>query len=288
MGADLARDPGVKALLELAVGEDLGQGDVTSLATVPEGLSAQAMIVARQPCVVAGLVLFEPLAAALAARGRSEEEAASLSMSWSVGDGAQVPAGARVCQLEGTARALLAIERTFLNFLGRLSGIATLTARFVERAGRARILDTRKTTPGHRVLEKYAVRCGGGSNHRFGLFDAILIKDNHVAAAGGLLAAIERARAAGRPIEVECENIEQVREAVEAGVATILLDNFSPADVEKAVALVGGRARVEVSGGVDLDTVGLYAAAGADDISVGRLTHSAPAIDMSMRLETRP
>jgi nicotinate-nucleotide pyrophosphorylase (carboxylating) len=236
--------------------------------------------------------VFEPLAAAFRSRGDSEEEAASLVMAASVGDGARVAAGGVACTLEGTARALLAFERTFLNFVARLSGVATLTAAYVsavrEAGGHARILDTRKTTPGWRALEKYAVACGGGANHRMGLFDAVLIKDNHVLAAGGVGEAVRRALArapAGTRVEVECDTVAQVDEALAAGATALLLDNFTPDEVAATVARVAGRARIEVSGGVTLATVGAYAQAGVDDISVGRLTHSAPALDVTLELE---
>ena len=286
MAPRLTCDEHIERLLALSLAEDIGSGDVTTMATVPQGLAAEAVVTAGESCVVAGLSLFDPLAEALRRRGRVEEEGASLELCRSVGDASEVPAGTVVCELAGSARALLVIERTFLNFLGRLSGIATVTARFVRAAGAARVLDTRKTTPGHRALEKYAVRCGGGSNHRFGLFDAVLIKDNHIAAAGGLAAAVAKARAAGGgEVEVECDTLDQVREALAAGADTILLDNFSPERVGDAVRLIGGRARVEASGGIDLNTIPAYAAAGVDDVSLGCLTHSAPAIDFSMCIE---
>jgi len=286
MAPRLTCDEHLDRLLALSLAEDLGTGDVTTMATVPQGLAARAQVTAGEPCVVAGLSLFDPLADALRRRGRVEEEGASLELCRSVGDASEVSAGTVVCELAGSARALLVIERTFLNFLCRLSGIATVTARFVRAAGAARVLDTRKTTPGHRALEKYAVRCGGGSNHRFGLFDAVLIKDNHVAAAGGVAEAIAKARAAGAgAVEVECDTLDQVREALAVGADTILLDNFSPERVRDAVRLIGGRARVEASGGIDLDTISAYAAAGVDDVSLGCLTHSAPAIDFSMCIE---
>ncbi|RMF22984.1 MAG: carboxylating nicotinate-nucleotide diphosphorylase [Deltaproteobacteria bacterium] len=289
MAPRLTRDEHLDRLLALSLAEDLGSGDITTLATVPARLAATAVVTSGEPCVVAGLALFDPLAEMLKRRGRADEEADSLALRRSVGDGSEVAAGAVVCEFSGSARALLVIERTFLNYLGRLSGIATLTARFVRAAGGVRILDTRKTTPGHRALEKYAVRCGGGSNHRFGLFDAVLIKDNHIAAAGGVRAAVEKVRAACRAtVEVECDTLEQVEEALEAGADTILLDNFTPADAGEAVRVIAGRARVEASGGIDLETVAAYAAAGVDDVSVGCLTHSAPAIDFSMAIEASP
>jgi nicotinate-nucleotide pyrophosphorylase (carboxylating) len=256
---------------------------------IPADRHAEAVVVAREPCVVAGLALFGTLAAAFARRTVRRP----LRILESVGDGRSVNEGDVLCRIGGDTRSLLTLERTLLNFLARLSGIATLTACYVEAARKtgstSRILDTRKTTPGHRVLEKYAVSCGGGHNHRLGLFDAVLIKDNHVAAAGGITAAVEAARAAvpgDVRIEVECDGLDQVREALDAGAPGILLDNFTPQRVAEAVALVAGRARLEVSGGVTLDTVAAYAATGVDDISVGRLTHSAASVDLS--LELRP
>jgi nicotinate-nucleotide pyrophosphorylase (carboxylating) len=278
-------------LLQLSLAEDLGPGDITTLSTVDARLAARAQIRTREDCVLAGLAVFDPLVAAMIARGKPDEEAESLKMTESAGDGSRLVAGDVACTIAGTARALLMIERTLLNLIGRLSGVATMTARFVDAVASAgastRILDTRKTAPGHRVLEKYAVRCGGGANHRTGLFDAILIKDNHIAAAGGIEPAIRRARIATLPdikIEIECDSRSQVEEALEAGARSILIDNFAPDAVRAIVELVDGRARVEVSGGVTLETVTRYAAAGPDDISVGSLTHSARSVDLSMAI----
>jgi len=280
-------------LLELSLAEDLGAGDITTLSTVDAGLAARAQIRTREDCVLAGLAVFDPLVAAMIARGKPDEEAASLSLDLaeSADDGARLAAADVACTIAGTARALLMIERTLLNLIGRLSGVATMTARFVDAVtsvgASTRILDTRKTAPGHRVLEKYAVRCGGGANHRTGLFDAVLIKDNHIAAAGGIRPAVARAQAAAPAdikVEVECDSRSQVQEALEAGARSILIDNFAPDAVREIVELVGGRARVEVSGGVTLDTVTKYALAGPDDISVGSLTHSARSVDLSMAI----
>lgn len=254
-------------------------------------MQARAEIRAHEDCVVAGLAVFDPLVEAMRARGKPAEEAGSLVMAMAAGDGTRLAPHGLVCTIEGTARALLMIERTLLNFLGRLSGIATTTASFVAAVrsvgASVRVLDTRKTAPGHRVLEKYAVRCGGGANHRTGLFDAILIKDNHIAAAGGIEAAVRKARAAvpaGMTVEVECDDREQVEAALGVGARSILIDNFAPDEVRAIVELVGDRARVEVSGGVTLETVSAYAAAGPDDISVGSLTHSARSMDFGMEL----
>ncbi len=268
---------------------------MTTELTVPAEAESGASVVVREDCSVSGLALLAPLATALTARSGSACTSASVTMTESVGDGARVKAGSVVCRLQGPTRSLLTLERTFLNFLGRMSGIATLTARYVdvvvEAGASARILDTRKTTPGHRLLEKYAVVCGGGANHRMGLFDAVLIKDNHVAAAGSVAAAVAIANSGageGVVVEVECDSMAQVEEALGAGARALLLDNFSPSQVTEAVALVAGRARIEVSGGVTLATLAAYARAGADDISIGRLTHSAPSIDVSMEIKAQP
>jgi len=278
--------------LALSLAEDLGDGDITTLATVSRSLAAQGLVRANEACVVAGLTLFEDLRQAFVARRKPEEEAASLALAETVDEGATVARGGALCRIGGNARALLTFERVFLNFVARLSGIATLTAASVEKAGAVgggvRVLDTRKTTPAHRSLEKYAVRCGGGSNHRFGLYDGVLIKDNHVSAAGGVAQAVRAARqraASGTVVECECDRIEQVREALEAGADAVLLDNFSPQRVRQAVELIAGKARIEVSGNVTLESIAEYAASGADAISVGRLTHSARAIDLSMEVE---
>lgn len=278
-------------MLQLAVAEDVGSGDLTTRLTVPRGSRARGRVVAREPLVVAGLVLFDPLVEVLAASGEAGAGATSLSMSDQVGDGAAVTAGTSLCTINGEAGAILTLERTLLNFLGHLSGVATETAavvRKVRAAGcQARILDTRKTTPGLRRLEKYAVVCGGGTNHRVGLFDAVLIKDNHVIAAGGIERAVRAALAGAPPgtdVEVECDTLAQVTIALAAGAKSILLDNFSPVQVAEAVRTIAGRARVEVSGGVGHDTVVEYAKAGPDGISLGRLTHSARSVDLSMEL----
>ncbi|HYC01545.1 MAG TPA: carboxylating nicotinate-nucleotide diphosphorylase [Candidatus Limnocylindrales bacterium] len=287
----LADDERLRRLLRLALEEDVGSGDITTRLTVPEGTRARGRVIARERMVVAGMLLFAPLREELAAMGEPGHGAASLQLSDIVADGASVDAGACLCVIDGEAAGILTIERTFLNFLGQLSGIATETARVVSMVREAgcstRILDTRKTTPGHRRLEKYAVACGGGSNHRMGLFDAVLIKDNHVVAAGGIDKAV-RAALAGAPanmdVEAECDTLDQVRAALDAGARAVLLDNFTPAQVAEAVRLIAGRARIEVSGGVTLQTVVEYAQAGPDAISMGRLTHSARSADVSMEV----
>jgi nicotinate-nucleotide pyrophosphorylase (carboxylating) len=266
-------------LVERALAEDLGPGDVTSEATVPAGARARARITQKAPGVIAGLAVAEAVFAAVdpaTAVIRHTEEGA-----WRD--------GGPVLVAEGDTRALLAAERTALNFLGRLSGVATLTARYVGAVDGTgtRILDTRKTTPGLRALEKAAVQAGGGQNHRFGLFDAVLIKENHAAAAGGVGTAVTRARAAWPDllVEVECRDLTEVDEALAAGAPRILLDNMDPAALRAAVDRIAGRAETEASGGITLQGVGDVAAAGLDYVSVGALTHSAPALDLSLLLE---
>ena len=264
-----------------ALAEDVGAGDLTSEGVVSEAAACEARLLLAEPGVVCGLPVAEAVFRALEPEVRFEALAA---------DGDWLDAiPTLVARVEGPARALLTGERTALNLLGRLSGVATLTRRFVDAvAGTgAVILDTRKTTPGLRALEKYAVRCGGGRNHRLGLDDGILIKDNHLRIAGGVRAAVERLRAAGvsdLPIEVEAETLEAVGEALAAGADRILLDNMPPDLVAEAVRLVGGRAQLEASGGVTLDTVRTIAETGVDFISIGALTHSARSLDVSMEV----
>jgi nicotinate-nucleotide pyrophosphorylase (carboxylating) len=262
-----------------ALGEDLGTGDLTSEATIPVGLPALARITQKQPGVVAGLEV-------AALTFKTVEEACVVSPL--VEEGVW-RTGGPVMEIRGTARALLAGERTALNFLQRLSGVATLTAQCVRAvAGTGvTILDTRKTTPGLRALEKAAVVAGGGQNHRTGLYDAILIKENHAAIAGGVGEAVRRALAQspGVMVEVECETIAQVDQALEAGAPRILLDNMTPAELSFAVAHVAGRAELEASGGFKLDSLREVAETGVNFISIGALTHSAPALDLSLLLE---
>ncbi len=281
----------MRSLLSLSLEEDVGSGDLTTLSVVPTGLAAEGSVVAKQELTISGLGIFEPLVESLRQRANPDEEAESLRLVEALDEGSRVGPGTVLCRVQGTARALLIIERTFLNFLGRMSGVATLTSEYVSvvaACGSAtRILDTRKTTPGHRLLEKFAVRCGGGTNHRMGLFDAVLIKDNHIVAAGGVAKAIFTARSSvlsGVKIEVECDTSEQIEEALAEDVDAILLDNMSPDQVRRAVELVDGRARTEISGGVTMETLEEYARAGADDISIGRLTHSAPSADIGLDL----
>jgi nicotinate-nucleotide pyrophosphorylase (carboxylating) len=269
-------------LVARALAEDIGQGDVTSRVVVDADLLARGVILAKAPLVVAGLdVAFEVF--------RQCDPDVVVDVRW--GDGAHCERGETVAVVTGRARALLTAERTALNLLQRLSGIATLTAAYVQAAaGRITVLDTRKTMPTFRGLEKYAVRCGGGTNHRFGLDDAILIKDNHKRLAGGITPAVTRALAAGTGlrVEVEVETLAELDEALTAGATSVLLDNFTTYDLRRAVERVAGRARLEVSGGVTRERVPEIASTGADTVSVGALTHSAPAVDLSFELEPAP
>ena len=266
-----------------ALDEDLGRaGDVTSIATIPESAKAHAVLVARQAGVIAGL----PLAIAT-----FRKLTADILIQAYVRDGAAVAAGVHLLTISGPARAVLAGERTALNFVGRLSGIATLTADHVRHTAgtRMRICCTRKTTPGLRALEKYAVRCGGGFNHRFGLDDAILIKDNHIAVAGGIRAVLERARAhAGHlvKIEIEVDTLDQLREVLDTGIAdAVLLDNMDIPTLTEAVRLAHGRVVLEASGGVTLSSIAKIAATGVDYASCGALTHSAPNFDVALDID---
>lgn len=269
-------------VVRLALQEDRAWEDLTTLATVPADRWIRARVVARQEGVACGTAL-----ATTAFRLLDDSVVAQVN----VVDGRQVRRDDVLLDLHGPARAILSAERVALNFMQRLSGIATLTARYVVAVAgtRAEVLDTRKTTPGWRVLEKYAVRCGGGTNHRMDLASAILIKDNHLAAVGGDVAtAVRQARAlAGDAIvvEVECDRVAQVEAALAAGATMILLDNMSLASLRECVTLVAGRARLEASGGVTLETIGAIAATGVDCISVGALTHSAPAMDLALDFE---
>jgi nicotinate-nucleotide pyrophosphorylase (carboxylating) len=271
-----------REVVRRALAEDLGWGDVTTEATVPPDLRARGVILARQPCVIAGLdvaaEVFRQLDPAVTFVKRKT-------------DGDRCGEGDTVAEVTGFAGTLLTAERTALNFLQRLSGIATLARRFVDAAdGRTRILDTRKTTPTLRALEKYAVRAGGGTNHRAALDDGILIKDNHIRLAGGIRQAVEKMRAAGpeMPIEVEVQSLAQLDEALAAGVDIIMLDNLGGDELKEAVRRARGRAEIEISGGVTIDRVPDLAATGADYISAGALTHSAPAVDLSFELEAVP
>jgi nicotinate-nucleotide pyrophosphorylase (carboxylating) len=270
-------------LVERALAEDLGSGDVTSNACLPAGLEVEAEIEAREPLVVCGLEVASACFAAVDG---------ALTRTVLRSDGQFVSAGAPLLLIAGSARSVFAGERVALNFLGRLCGIATLTRRYVEAvAGTgARILDTRKTLPGWRALDKYAVVTGGGTNHRFGLFDAILIKDNHVAAAGGVGAAVKAARAAAAPhlaLQVEVESLAQAEEALAAGARMLLLDNRTPEELREFVRRYGERASLEASGGVNLANVRACAESGVQRISIGALTHSAVAADVALEVRTR-
>jgi nicotinate-nucleotide pyrophosphorylase (carboxylating) len=266
-----------------ALDEDLGRaGDITSIATIPETAPARAIMVARQAGVIAGL----PLAVATFRKLSSD-----IRIEAHCRDGATVAAGVQVLTISGPARAVLAGERTALNFVGRLSGIATLTAEYVRHTAGShlRICCTRKTTPGLRALEKYAVRCGGGFNHRFGLDDAILIKDNHIAVAGGIRPVLQRARAhAGHlvKVEIEVDTLAQLREVLDTGLAdVVLLDNMDIATLTEAVKLADGRVVLEASGGVTQSSIAKIAATGVDYASSGALTHSAPNFDVALDIE---
>jgi nicotinate-nucleotide pyrophosphorylase (carboxylating) len=279
-------DREISELIDRALAEDVGAGDVTTEATVDAGARGRATITQKAPGVISGLDVAEAVFLRLDADAAVERLGR---------EGEWREAGAGVLQVEGSARALLTAERTALNFLGRLSGVATATARVVravaEAGGGARILDTRKTTPGLRALEKRAVAHGGGVNHRVGLFDAILIKENHSAAAGGIGAAVRRARQLrpDLPVEVEVRDPGEIDEALAAGTPRLLLDNMTPDEIRAAVAQVGGRAELEASGGVRPETVLVYATIeGLHYVSMGALTHSAPGLDLSMALEALP
>jgi nicotinate-nucleotide pyrophosphorylase (carboxylating) len=299
----------IEDLVRQALAEDVGAGDATTTAIVPAGTPAKAHIIARQRLVCAGLPIAETVFRAL----DREVRVACLQ-----NDGSFVEAGAKLVEVAGEAQAILTGERAALNFLAHLCGIATLTRRFVEQlAGtRARIRDTRKTTPGLRMLEKYAVKCGGGTNHRFGLFDAILIKENHVTIAGGVKAALDRAHAytslkmaapratsayeaassgpemGGRgplPVQIEVRDEAELRAALEAGAEAVLLDNMTPEEAQRCVALARSLRRdcvIEISGGITLENVRAYGETGADFLSSGALTHSARSADLSLLVES--
>jgi nicotinate-nucleotide pyrophosphorylase (carboxylating) len=273
----------VHELIERALAEDVGDGDATTEATVDPGAQGRATITQKAPGVISGLDVAEAVFLRLDPEARITR----------LGPEGEWREGGPVLRVEGSARALLTAERTALNFLGRLSGVATKTARIVRAVGPggAKILDTRKTTPGMRALEKRAVEHGGGFNHRIGLFDFILIKENHAALAGGVAAAVRRVRDARPelPLAVEVRDEHEIAEALGAGAPRLLLDNMTPDRVRAAVAQVGGRAELEVSGGVDEETVLVYATIrGVDYVSIGALTHSAPVLDLSQILETLP
>jgi nicotinate-nucleotide pyrophosphorylase (carboxylating) len=289
-------DPGLyRDIVHRALDEDVGNGDVTTAATVSPSQRARGVLLVKADCVLAGLeVAFETFRQATEkgpypfSEGATAEKGYGPFFTAHKHDGDRCSAGEEIAEVTGPAAALLIAERTALNFLQRLSGIATRTRQFVDAAGGGiTILDTRKTTPTLRVLEKYAVRAGGATNHRTGLYDAVLIKDNHIRLAGGVRAAVERTRRyrPHLPIEIEAQSLAQVDEALAAGADTILLDNLSVEEIRKAVTRTHGRVLTEISGGVTLDRIPQLAATGAGFVSVGALTHSAPAIDISFELE---
>lgn len=271
-------DKAVRAALE----EDFGRaGDITSMATIPAGAKARAVIASRKPGVIAGVDI---------ARAAFRMVDPAVAFTALLDDGAAVKPGDIVARIEGPARALLSAERVALNFMGRMSGIATLTSHYAARIAhtQAKVCCTRKTTPGLRAFEKHAVRCGGGMNHRFGLDDAFLIKDNHIAVCGGIAHALRAAkREAGHlvKIEIEVDTLDQLAEVIAEGADVVMLDNMTNDQMREAVALIAGRMRVEASGGVTLDTIKGIAETGVDLISVGALTHSASVLDLGLDIE---
>ena len=268
----------VKVAVDAALAEDLGKGDITTEAVIPADTRLKLVMATRQDIVLAGL----PVAIEVFKR-----LAASAEITLEAGDGDRLRAGAVIARLEGLAAGLLSAERTALNILQTLSGIATLTGAYADRieGTGAVLLDTRKTLPGLRALSKYATALGGAANHRLALDDGVLIKDNHIAVAGGASEATRRAKAAGlKDIEVECDTIEQVKEALDAGADRLLLDNMAPETLREAVAVTGGRVPLEASGGVTLENIAGIAATGVDFISVGAITQSAPAVDIGLDL----
>ena len=270
----------IDRVIEAALAEDVGEGDVTSQAVIPADLKFRGVMAARESMVVAGL----PLVAEVFRRVVPEAY-----VEFQTFDGARIEKGTVITLLEGPAAGLLTAERTALNLLQHLSGIATLTRRYADAIAQSKaiLLDTRKTIPGLRQLAKYATKLGGAQNHRMGLYDGVLIKDNHIAVCGGVTQAVERAKAAtDLTVEVECDRLDQVADAVAAGADIILLDNMTTAQLREAVALIAGRAKTEASGGVTLDSIPGIAATGVDYISVGRLTQSAPAVDIGLDWET--
>lgn len=265
--------PDTLAAIHLAIAEDIGSGDITSESCVPADRLATGYFLAREAMVLAGTSVLPVI----------YPEGLEILQN----DGDHLREGNRIATVRAAARTLLQYERVALNFLQRLSGVATLAHRFARmvEGTHCRVLDTRKTTPGLRRLEKAAAASGGVTNHRMGLYDAILIKNNHISAAGGVRQAMENTRAAGLPIEIEVRTVTELNEALASGATHLLLDNLSPQQAEEWVRAVNGRATVELSGGIDLDSVRTYAETGADFVSVGAITHSAPAVDISFRLE---
>lgn len=271
-------DSRISDVVRRALEEDLGSGDVTSRACIPEAAQARGVFLAREDLVLAGTAVL-PVVYELAGDGAQLEILRQ--------DGDRASDGDVIAKVQGSARRLLECERVALNFLQRLSGVATLARRFadaVEGTG-CRVLDTRKTTPGLRLLEKMAARSGGAVNHRMGLYDAILIKNNHIAAAGGVCAALQAAQSSGLPVEIEVRTQQELEDALQCGATHLLLDNLTPQEARRQIAWIAGRAKVELSGGITLDTVRAFAETGADFVSAGAITHSARAMDFSFRLE---
>ncbi len=266
----------IEKIIRLALEEDIGEGDITTEAVIPQDLKARAVLKAEERGVLCGLsvaeLVFRELDPHIEFRPLARD-----------GDG--IKPGQKLAEIEGNARALLTGERVALNFLQRLSGVATATKKFVEavKPCRVKILDTRKTTPGLRILEKYAVRCGGGENHRMGLYDMAMIKDNHIMLAGSVKNALEKVKGKGR-VEIEVENLNQLREALESRPDIIMLDNMPPEDMEKAVKMIGGKAKVEASGGINLSNLEEVARTGVDFISIGGLTHSFKSLSITMEM----
>jgi nicotinate-nucleotide pyrophosphorylase (carboxylating) len=278
---DIVITAAVEQLIKTALEEDIGPGDITTMSTIAPEARATGLFRAKRDGVVAGLIVIEKVFAFIdpAVRVRCLAK-----------DGDAVTKGQVVAEADGPVRSLLLGERTALNFLQRLSGTATLARRYVDAVKEfpCKIIDTRKTTPGFRTLEKYAVRMGGATNHRFGLYDAALIKDNHIAAAGSIIEAVRQVRRHApfmAKVEVECSNLDQVREAIEAAADVIMLDNMNVEQMAEAVRVVAKRASVEASGGINMDTVRQVAATGVDFISVGALTHSAASLDFNMKIQ---
>ena len=265
--------PEITDAIRRALAEDIGSGDITTEACVDEDQRANGVFLTREPLVLAGIEILPEI--------YDQENVELLQAS-----GDQLDADSVVARVSGSARRLLTLERTALNFLQRLSGVATLARQFVEavEGTGCQVLDTRKTTPGLRRLEKLAARTGGITNHRLGLFDAILIKNNHITAAGGVRQAVEKTRSDGNKVEIEVRTLEEINEALKADAEHLLLDNLTVAEVREAVATIAGRAVIEVSGGIRLDTIRAYAEAGAHYVSAGAITHSARAVDISFRL----
>lgn len=277
MSASLPTD--ISATVQRALAEDIGDGDLTA-ALVPAAARAHGRVISREEAVLCGTAWFDEVF-------RQVDDA--IAIHWEAGDGETVRRDQLLCRLEGPARGLLTGERSALNFLQTLSGTATLARQYAEAAKgtHATILDTRKTLPGLRNAQKYAVRCGGANNHRMGLYDGILIKENHIMAAGGIGPAVQAARSKGAnvPVEVEVETLEQLQESIKAGADILLLDNFSHTRMREAVKMTAGRAKLEASGGIDVDSIKTVAETGVDYISVGALTKNVRAVDLSMRFE---